>query len=114
VRTVPLNAAAQVTLDATGSGTATAGPTSPGETWQAGYTVSVHASSNASEALCRVYCGAGASPAYFNGATTWGSTGDDTANTPELRTGQAVTAVWTGGDPSATAYLSVAGTRTVG
>lgn len=112
-RQVPLNAVAQVTLDGSGNGTASVGPTAQGETWQAGFTVSVHASTNASEAQARLYCGGGTSPAYFIGATTWGSTGDSNTDAPTMHTGQLVTVVWTGGDPGAIAYLSVNGTRTI-
>jgi hypothetical protein len=99
--------------DSGGDGTISVGPTAAGEIWQAGFTVAVHCSTNVSEAMCRVYCGAGASPAYFVGSTTWGSTGDSTTNTPQLQVGQQVWAVWTGGDSGATAYLSITGMRTV-
>lgn len=112
-RALPLSAFAQVTLDGSGNGTAAVGPTAQGETWAAGFTAAVHASTNAAEATCRVYCGAGSSPQYFIDGTTWGSTGDSTSNTPQMHTGQVVTAVWTGGDPGATAYLSCTGSRTV-
>lgn len=112
-RQLPLNAAVQVTLDGSGNGTAGTGPTAQGETWAAGFSAAVHASTNASEATCRIYCGAGASPQYFTDGTTWGSTGDSTTNTPQMHTGQQVTAVWTGGDPGATAYLTCTGTRSV-
>lgn len=112
-RQLPLNASAQVTLDGSGNGTASVGPTAQGETWQAGFTASVHASTNVNEAQAKLYCGGGVSPAYFVGATTWGSTGDSNTDTPQTHTGQVVTAVWAGGDPGATAYLSVNGTRLV-
>lgn len=95
------------------NGQAGIGPTAQGEVWQAGYVVSVHCSTNVREATCKVYAGAGVSPAYFIGATTWGSTGDSSSNTPQLQVGQQVYAVWTGGDPGAEAYLTITGTRTV-
>lgn len=112
-RQLPLSAGAKVTLDASGNGTASVGPTAQGETWQAGFTAAVHCSSNASEAQAKAYCGGGVSPQYFIGGTTWGSTGDSTTNTPQMQVGQQVFAVWTGGDPGATAFLSVNGTRVV-
>lgn len=96
-----------------GTGTASVGPTAQGETWQAGFTVSVHCSTRLLEATCRVYCGPGPTPAYFVDGTTWGSTGDSTSSTPQLSVGQLVWAVWEGGDPGAEAYLTVTGTRTV-
>jgi len=93
-----------------GSGTATIGPTAANEQWLAGYRVAVHCATNGSEATCKVYCG-GNSPIYFTDATTWGSTGDSTDNTPNLQAGQTITAVWARGDPGTEAYLTVTGTR---
>lgn len=114
MRTLPIDTFAMVQLDGNGNGTANIGPTSQGEVWEAGYTVSVHASTNVSEATCRIYCGADNSARYFADGTTWGSTGDSSTNTAQLSTGQQVFAVWSGGDPGATAYLTVKGIRTVG
>lgn len=112
-REIPLNAVAQVTLDGSGNGTASVGPTAQGETWLAGFTAAVHASSNVNEAQAKVYCGGGVSAAYFVGGTTWGSTGDSTTSTPQMQVGQNVFAVWAGGDPGAVAFLSINGTRRV-
>lgn len=113
MRIIPLNKSQSVTLDFSGNGTAELAPGSAGEVWQAGFIVSVHVLTNSAEALCRVYCGAGPSPAYFTDGTTWGSTGDSTSNTPELRTGNSVFAVWSGGDPGGTATLTIHGMRQV-
>lgn len=114
MRTLPLNAYASTTLDGTGAGTASTGPTSQGEVWNIA-AVSVHCSTNTNEATCRVYSGSGASPAYFSDGTTWGSTGDSTSNVPgPVSVGSQVFAVWSGGDSGATAYLTVTGTRQVG
>lgn len=96
-----------------GAATVSVGPTAQGEIWQAGFTVAVHCSTSDLEAMCRIYCGGGVSPAYFIGGTTWGSTGDSTTNTPQMQVGQQVYAVWTGGDPGAEAYLSITGMRSV-
>ena len=96
-----------------GGGSCFIGPTGQGEIWNAGFTVSVHCSSNNLEATCKVYCGDSISPANFTDGTTWGSTGDSTTNTPEVRTGQYVFAVWSGADSQSTGYLNVNGTRTV-
>lgn len=112
-RSIPLTASAETVLDASGNGTASVGPTAQGETWEAGFVAGVHCSTNANEASMKLYCGGGASPAYFVGGTTFGSTGDSSSDTPQLQTGQSVFAVWTGGDPGAAAYLSINGTRSV-
>lgn len=113
MRTLPITASAVVVLDGSGNGTASIGPTSSGERWIGGFTAAVRASTNVKEAIASVYCGAGVSPAYYVGGTSWGSTGDSTSNTPGLAVGQNVFAVWTGGDAGSTAYLSVTGTRQV-
>jgi hypothetical protein len=114
MRTLPLNVSAEVVLDGTGSGTASVGPSASGETWAVS-SVGVHASTNTAEATARVYAGADASPRYFCDGTTWGSTGDSTGNVAgTIAVGSQVWAVWTGGDPGATAYLTVTGTRQVG
>ena len=112
MRQLPLNAKAYTTLDANGNGTASTGPESFREQWS-NLTASVRASSNVNEAICSVYGGAAATPGYFSGATTWGSTGDSTTNLPAVQVGGNVWAVWTGGDPGAQAVLTVTGTRSV-
>ena len=112
-RTVTLNATASVKLDGSGNGTASTGPQNPGEVWTPS-TVSVSCSSNASEAVCKVYAGNSATAAYFTDGTTWGSTGDSTSNlSSPVYPGQQVFASWTGGDPGATATMTVTGTRQV-
>jgi hypothetical protein len=113
-RQLPLNISAQTVLDADGNGTAGIGPLSAGETWLLG-TAACHVLTNNSEATCRFYVGGGASPNYFAGGTTWGSTGDSgtAAAGSVIGVGTQVFATWTGGDPGATAYLTVTGTKTV-
>jgi hypothetical protein len=77
-------------------------------------TAAVHCATNNSEATCRVYAGAAASPNYFADGTTWGSTGDSSDNLPPtLSVGSQVFAVWSGGDPGTTAYLTLTGIRQV-
>lgn len=112
MRQLRLNAKAYTVLDGDGNGTASTGPESYQEQWS-GLTAAVRVATNASEATCSVYAGAAATPGYFRGATTWGSTGDSTTNLSTVQIGGSVFAVWTGGDPGATATLTVTGTRTV-
>lgn len=112
-RTLALSASASVVLDSGGNGTASTGPAVPGTVWNPAV-VSVKASSNAKEAQCSIYAGGGVSAAEFQDGTTWGSTGDSTSNVPgPVYPGQVITAVWTGGDPGATATVSITGTRGV-
>ena len=111
--TAPLSTFKQVTLDASGNGTVALGPSGFGELWTE-IVVSVHTSTNIAEATCRVYTGPSADPQYFSDGTTNGSTGDATSSIPPaVTTGQNITAVWSGGDPGATAYLTLSGVRFV-
>lgn len=98
---------ATVTLDGSGDGTASTGPTGPNETWLP-TNVSVICSSNASEATCKVYVGPRVADQYFKDLTVDGSTGDatDRCNVPVPK-GWQVWAVWTGGDPGAVGTLNV-------
>jgi hypothetical protein len=112
MRTLPLTAKAYVTLDANGNGTASTGPLSSGEQWS-GLTAAVRVATNTNEAIGSIYAGAAATPGYFAGATTWGSTGDSTTNLPVVKVGGNVFAVWTGGDPGQVATLTVTGTKQV-
>lgn len=112
MRQLPLTAKAYTTLDENGNGTANTGPLSFGEQWS-NLVASVRASTNVNEAICSVYAGAGATPGYFSGATTWGSTGDSESNLPTVQVGGNIWAVWTGGDAGATAVLTVTGTKLV-
>ena len=111
--TLTLTETTDVQLDNSGNGNAKLGPYGPGEVWTPS-NVSVICSSNASEAQCKVYAGPAATPSYFKDITVDGSTGDatDKCNLPVPK-GWYVWAVWTGGDPGATATLNVDGTKTI-
>lgn len=113
MRTLNLTAIATCTLDGSGNGQAATGPTGTREAWQPA-TAAVSASSNTSEATAKVFAGAQVGQGTFVDGTTWGSTGDSTNSfTQPVYPGQQVFAVWTGGDPGATATLVVSGTRTI-
>lgn len=112
MRELRLTAKAYVTLDGSGNGTASTGPLSPGEQWK-NLTASVRVSTNTKEAICSIYAGAAATPGYFADATSWGSTGDSTANLGTVLVGGNVFAVWTGGDAGGKAVLTVTGTKVV-
>ena len=112
MRQLRLTAKAYVTLDGSGNGTASTGPLSAGEQWS-GLIASVRVATNTAEAICSVYAGAAATPGYFAGSTTWGSTGDSTSDLGTVLVGGNIFAVWTGGDAHAKATLTVTGTRLV-
>lgn len=112
--TVPLSESAPVTLDGSGNGTASLGPSSHGETWTPA-TVSVQVSGPVTnEAQCVIYLGHTPTQDNFLDSTFSGSSGDSTdkASYP-FRLGWKVWAVWTGGDPGKVAYLNVIGSRDI-
>lgn len=107
MQTLPLSESAQVVL-VDGSGSVSIGPLGQGEVWNV-TSAAVQVSTNDNEATCVVqFAGIVADVAL------WGSTGGgSTAVSGILRTGQVVTASWTGGDSGSIAYLNVFGTRQV-
>lgn len=112
--TVPLNVSVPVVLDASGNGTARTGPVNLREVWTP-QQASVKVATSTVEAECKVYQGEAPDDPNFVGGTLSGSTGDSTTNVyGPLYVGQYVWAVWTGGDPGATAYLNVGGSKTIG
>lgn len=114
-----------VTLDGSGNGTARITPGQPGApgsgvgaarysglTWDlAG--VAVSAKTNVLEAQAECYVSRGVmatGPAYSQGQTQQGSTGDTCTVTATLLPGDWITVVWTGGDPGTVATMRVFGT----
>lgn len=108
----PMNESKSVQLDGSGNGTLKMVPFGGSETWQPAV-ASVKCSSNASEAQCRIYVGPSATDQYFVDGTLSGSTGDstDSVNGYSVDThGNALWAVWSGGDPGAYATMQINGT----
>lgn len=98
-----------VQLDGSGNGTITIGPSKAGNIW---YPKNVHVicDSNNNEATVLIYAGA---PTFSNYRDTGfvGSSGDatDALQADEITTRNKITAVFTGGDPGANAYVNVSG-----
>jgi hypothetical protein len=106
------HAFATVTLNGSGNGTASIGPTRVRERWYPSI-VSVSVSSNASEPACKTYRGPQITDAAFvDGTYTGSSDSTDSFQGTELHAGDKVWAVWTGGDPGATATVTVTGEYT--
>lgn len=101
-------------LDSSGNGTVSLGPLSAREIW---YPQSVYVSVNTqgAEAVCKIYVGDGTEQRNYRDATFTGSTGDSSARVSNdtVRCGHRIYAVWSKGDPGATASLSVNGMKTV-
>ena len=113
-RSVPLNVTVSVRLDGAGGGTAQAGPISAREVWHPA-SVHVQASSAVAEAVCNIYIGDSPVQPNFMDGTFSGSSGDssDRVSSVPVTCSWYVWAVWTGGDPGATATLTVTGTKDV-
>jgi hypothetical protein len=108
----PLSEWGSVTLDGSGNGTLKMTPWAGSVTWTLSL-VSVKASSNASEANCKIYLGPQPTDQYYVDGSLSGSTGDSTSNVSGLTVdthGNSLWAVWQGGDAGASATLQATGT----
>lgn len=106
----------QVTLNGSGAGTASLGPTGHGITWTLG-TISVKTAQTVATGTCNasIYVGDDTSPVNFLDGTFSGDTGDssDAASGQQIRLGKSVFAVWSGGVPGDVATLTLTGTMEI-
>lgn len=108
-----LSVTVAVQLDGSGNGTASAGPQSAREVWHV-TSVAVSVNITTAEATCAVYAGDAAQPRNLKGTTFTGSSGDATGMvTGDVKVGQKVFAVWTGGTPLAMATMLITGTKSI-
>jgi hypothetical protein len=115
VTTTGLSVTASVQLDINGNGKVQIGPLSAAEVWHpASVHVSVTTANN--EAVCNIYVGDNTDQRNFRDATFTGSSGDssDRVSADIVKVGHYIMAVWTDGDPRATASLSITGTKDIG
>lgn len=112
---VPLSDFVQVTLDGSGNGTARIGPRAHGQLWKPTVaSIKMTGSTPTGQATCYVYAGG-----YVGDANFIDSTYDvlndstDRVSGQALQLGQYVFAVWSGGNPGATATLTVNGTKVI-
>jgi len=114
-----LNETESVVLDGSGNGTIKLRPDGSNEYWYP-QTVSVKAPNPAgglpaNEARCDMYAGSKVADDNFVDGTVSGSSGDNTDRFAGYVIGRHadpfIIAVWTGGDPGATATLRVQGTK---
>lgn len=104
----PLRTFAQVTLDGSGNGQVSIGPSGV-ESWQV-QRVAVTVSSATLEPTAKIYRNH-VSPASFIGGTYAGSNDADTDLHEQLQPGDTLIAVWEDGDAGATAALTVGGLK---
>lgn len=112
MRTIPLEANAQVTLDGSGYGLAIITPPVV-EQWQV-MTASVSTSTAVKVPSCKLYLGQGPNAADFIEGTYNGSQNvtDSLKNRP-IPPGVKIIAEWINGDPNAIAMLTVRGNKQV-
>lgn len=115
---LPLNESVNVVLNGSGDGTASLGPSVPGERWQlSSAAIRTNTASNPAVAVpeCRLYIGGAPLDQFLVDGTFTGSlnSSDAVAGLP-VGNGQKVFAVWHNGDPGSVATLTVIGTREVG
>lgn len=116
MRTVALSESIPVTLDGAGNGTARIGPDEPAAIWRPTL-VHVDVNTAVSEASATIYAGQAPVQQYFVDSTQTASSGDSS----DRVTGKVISrtqlpyiwAVFTGGDPGATAVLNVTGTKDI-
>jgi hypothetical protein len=112
---VPLSDFAQITLDGSGNGTVQLGPRAHGQTWKPTVaSIKMSGSTPAGSATCFVYAGGAATDSNFIDSTyDVQNDSTDRVSGQALTLGQYVYAVWTGGNPGATATLTVNGTKVI-
>lgn len=105
---------ATVTLDGSGHGIASIGPTRAREHWQPS-SASVSVATQANEAQCSIFMGTVRNSTTFLSQTFTGSTGDTCGfQGIDMQTGMLIFAEWFGGDPGSVATVMVNGTFTIG
>jgi hypothetical protein len=109
----PLDTFGTVTLDGTGGGTVSMGPTRVREHWQPG-SAAVAVGTNVLEASCKLFLGSTPQSSTLIAQTSKGSSGATCALSGDMPTGYRLFAVWAGGDVGAQATLHVTGSRSNG
>lgn len=112
---VPLSEFAVGTLDASGAGTLRIGPAAHGVLWlPANAGIRMTGATPAGLATCYVYAGTSPTDPNFIDATyDVNNDNTDRVSGVQLRLGQYVFAVWTGGNPNADVTLTLTGTAEV-
>ena len=114
MNTLPLSESASVTLNASGNGTARVGPNAHGVVWKPSR-IAVKVSSQTLSPTCQLFVGSSAtSENFIDGTYSGAQNATDSAVGQELRLGQYVWAVWTGGDVGAQATLTLTGSKDLG
>jgi hypothetical protein len=112
---VPLSEWASIKLDGSGNGTVRLGPNAHGVIWRP-TVASIKMSGSIPDGVttCYVYAGGSVSDGNFVDSTyDVSNDSTDRVSGQALQLGQSVFAVWSNGNPNATATLSVSGTKDI-
>jgi hypothetical protein len=112
-RQVPLSVSGSVKLSGAGGGQVQLGPALAGTSW-APSSVAVIVAPVSSTVVSEFFLYLGnPQPANFIGGSYTGDVNSSGISVPDMYPGQVLTGVWTGGNPGATATLTVTGTQTI-
>lgn len=110
MRTLPLDESATVTFDSTGSGTAYLGPNVYGTSWSLTRITTSCTSPNTNQVTFIVYKNFISPGTQIGGTYSGQQDSDDT--TVDLKCGDALVCIWTGGNPGDSGTVSLFGTKT--
>lgn len=112
-QTVPLTASVSVVLNGSGNGQVQLGPALPGVAWNPGScAVLVQPASTTVVSQFLLYNGP-AQPGNFIGGSYTGDNNSTGLAIPAMYTGSVLTGVWSGGNPGATATMTLTGTQDI-
>ena len=112
-QTVPLSVSVSVVLNGSGGGQVQSGPALPGVAWNpSSVAVLVQPVSTTVVSQFLLYLGP-PQAANFQGGTYTGDNNSDDLALPPMYAGQVLTGVWTGGNPGATATMTLTGTQDI-
>jgi hypothetical protein len=110
---VPLSVSASVVLSGAGAGQVQLGPVLAGVTWSpSSVAVKVTPTSLTVVSQFYLYFGAAADANFIGGSYT-GDVNSSGITVPDMHPGQVLTGVWAGGNPGATATLTITGTQNI-
>lgn len=110
--TLPLDESKQITLDGSGNGAVTIGPSYSYQTWIPTQ-INVLVTSNNKEPQFKYYRGSTVGLTNFLGGTYTGSNDQSDISGQILQPGEVFLCVWTGGDPGAIASVGLNGTKEI-
>lgn len=110
---VPLSVSGSVVLSGAGAGQVQLGPVLAGTTWTPG-NVAVLVAPTSQTVVSQFYLYRGnAQAANFIGGSYTGDVNSSGITVPDMHPGDVLTGVWTGGNPGATATMTITGSQNI-